>query len=98
MNTVDLKTQYGFGNIGSLGEGYSRLIMPMFEIAGVAVGIYLLIGAIKFITSGGEKEAIASAKAMITHAIIAYVLLMLIFLLMKVVPEFFGIKTLQIIK
>lgn len=98
MNTVDLETNYGFGNIGTLGEGYTRLVMPAFALAGIAVGIYLLIGAIKYITSGGEKESIASAKAMITHAIIAYVLLMLIFLLMKVIPEFFGAGSLSIIK
>lgn len=96
--TVDLGKNYGFGDIPNLGEGFNRLVMPVFEIAGVAVGIYLLIGAIKFITSGGDKESIASARAMITHAIIAYVLLMLVFLLMKVVPEFFGAGSLSIIK
>lgn len=96
--TKNLGDEFAFGNINTLGEGYSRLIMPIFELAGIAVGIYLLIGAVKFITSGGDKEAVSSAKAMITHAIIAYVLLMLIFILMKFIPEFFGAGTLQIIK
>ncbi len=98
MNTVDIGGNYGFGDIGTLGAGYSRLVMPAFTVMGIIVGIYLLVGAIKFIISGGEKESIASARAMITHAIIAYVLLMLIFLIMKVVPEFFGAGSLSIIK
>lgn len=95
---VDLEKNYGFGNIPTLGEGFNRLVTPTFTIAGIAVGIYLIIGAIKFITSGGDKEAISSARAMITHAIIAYVLLMLIFIIMKFVPEFFGAGSLSIIK
>ncbi len=97
---VDIGSNFGFGDIQTLGAGYTRLIMPGFELAGIAVGIYLTIGAVKFITSGGDKEAISSARAMITHAIIAYVLLILLFILMKFIPEFLlGAGTpLQIIK
>ena len=96
---VDLGKEFGFGEILTLGQGFNRLIIPTFALAGIMVGIYLLIGAIKFITSGGDKEAIASARAMITHAIIAYVLLVLVFTLTKFIPEFFGAGILlQIIK
>lgn len=92
VKTADLRGNYGFGDIDTLGQGYSRLVMPAFEIAGVAVIIYLLIGAFKFMTSGGDKEAKAQAQAMITHAIIGFVLLMLLFLIIQLVPEFLGMS------
>lgn len=94
---VDLSQNFGFGNIGTLGEGFNRLVMPAFELAGIAVVIYLLIGAFKFITSGGDKNKTAEAQQMITHAIIGFVLLVLLFTLVQIVPEFFGAGGLNII-
>jgi hypothetical protein len=97
MSSVDLRSNFGFGKIDTLGEGFSKLTMPIFEIAGIAVVIYLLIGGIKYITSGGDKNAIASAQQMITHAIIGFVLLVLLFVIVQFVPEFFGAGSLNII-
>lgn len=94
---VDLSEQFGFGNITTLGAGFNRLVGPAFAIAGVAVVIYLLIGGLKYMTSGGDKNAIASAQQMMTHAIIGFVLLVLLFVIVQFVPEFFGAGALKII-
>lgn len=94
---VDLGKEFPFGDILSLGQGFNRLVMPVFEIAGVAVVIYLLIGGVKYMTSGGDKNAVASAQQMITHAIIGFVLLVLLFLIVQFVPEFFGAGALKIV-
>lgn len=94
---VNLGDEFGLGKISTLGEGFTRLVMPAFELAGVAVAIYLLVGAIKFITSGGDKNAVASAQQMITHAIIGFVLLVLLFVIAQFIPEFFGAGALRII-
>ncbi len=96
---IDLKTQYAFGeNITSLAKGTSYLVDPAFTIAGIAVTFYLLLGAFKYLTSAGDKNAVASAQAQITHAIIGYILLIMLFVFMKFIPEFFGFGGLQIIK
>lgn len=87
---TDLSNIYGFGNIGSLGEGISNLVMPAFSIAAAAVTVYLVIGGFKFLTSGGDKEGVAKAREMITHAIIGFLLLIFIFLIMQFLPEAFG--------
>ncbi|MCL4366741.1 hypothetical protein M1563_01080 [Patescibacteria group bacterium] len=89
---MDLSTQYGFGNITSLGQGVSLLTMPAFSIASVAVILYFLFGIFKLISSGGDKNAVASARNMITHAIIGFLILMLVFLIIKFIPEAFGIN------
>lgn len=83
---------FGFGNISSLAQGVGYLTIPAFSLATLAVIIYFLIGAIKFLTSSGNKDAVSSAQNMITHAIIGFILLILLFLIMKFIPEFFGIN------
>ncbi len=95
---VDLGATYGFGKILTLGEGLSLLVQPIFAIAGIAVFFYLVFGGFKFLTSGGNKDAVSSARAMITHALIAFVMLMLLFVALRFLPELlFGENSIQII-
>jgi hypothetical protein len=91
MNSTDLTNQYGFGNITSVGGAFTNLVKPGFSIAAVAVAIYLLIGAIKIMASAGDKEAVAGGRNMITHAIIGFVLLIVMFLVFRYIPSFFRI-------
>lgn len=88
---VDIESNYGFGWVGSLGEGLSRLIAPGIAIAAIAVVFYFLIGAVKLLTSGGDKGSVSEAKDMITHAIIGFVLLMVILMILQFLMKFFGI-------
>lgn len=79
----DIGSCFGFGDITSLGDALSRLVVPGFSLAAVAVVIYFLLGAFKFLTSGGNKEEVAAARAMITHAIIGFIILMFAFLILQ---------------
>ncbi len=89
---VDLKDQFAFGTINSFGEITTYLIRPMFEIAAVAVVFYLLFGAFKLITSAGDKNQVASARNMITHAFVGLILLLLLFLVVEFIPEFLNLN------
>lgn len=91
---VNLKNEYSFpasGKINSLGEALTFLVAPAFAIAATGVVIYFLIGATKMILSGGDKNAVAAARAMITHAIIGFILLMFMFIILQFVPTFLGL-------
>lgn len=88
----DIGDVFGYGYIKSLGQGTSYLIAPAFSLATAAVVIYFLIGAFKFLTSGGDKEAVASARNMITHAIIGFVILMFAYLILQFIPQFFKLQ------
>lgn len=92
LATVPLSNEYAFGNLTSLGGGLSFLVPTVFLLATAAVTIYLLYAGFKFLTSGGDKESLASARAMITHSVIAFLMLILLFLVLKYIPEFFGIQ------
>lgn len=89
---VDLSKNYGYGDIDNLAEILNRLMMPAFSIAATAVTIYLIIGAVKFLASGGDKNAIEGGKNMIVHAIIGFLLLMMLFLILQFIPQFFGFR------
>lgn len=97
---VNLDTQYAFGGaeFSSLGKALRHLIGPAFNIAAIAVTFYLIIGAFRYITSGGDKQALEKARAMITHAIIGFLLLMLMFLVLQYIPEAIGLKGFSIIQ
>lgn len=98
MNQVTLNDQYAFGWIQSLGQGTNFLVEPAFALAALAVTLYFIIGGLQFLLSGGDKEAIGKAQKRITHAIIGFVLLMVLFLFMQFMGEFLGLGDLRIIR
>lgn len=83
---------FGFGGITSLGDAVSRLVTPAFSVAAAAVIIYFLMGALKFLMSGGNKEEVAAGRNMITHAIIGFIILIFAFLILQfLLSSLFGI-------
>mgnify|MGYP001567243384 FL=1 len=89
---VDIGGEFAFGDIQTLGEGVTRLVTPTFSLATVSVVIYFLIGAFKYLISGGDKEAVAGARGMMTHALIGFAILMFAFLILDVLFGIFGIQ------
>lgn len=98
ISPVPLEQAYGFGWINSLAEGTQLLINPAFALAATAVTVYFIIGGLRFLLSGGDKNAIDGARKMITHAIIGFVLLMLSFIVLQFIFQFFGLEEYRIIK
>lgn len=54
--------------------------------------IFLIVGGIMYMTSGGNKEATAKAKAAITYALIGLILGVSSFIILSIVGTFFGSK------
>jgi len=94
---VDIGGCFGFGNLKSLGETTSQLVTPAFSIAAAGVVIYFLLGAFKYLRSGGNKEEVEGARQMITHAIIGFIILMFAFLILQfLLSSLFEVTGLQI--
>ncbi len=89
---IDIGEHYAFGDVKTFGQGITLLVDPAFAIATTLVIIYFIIGAFKFLTSGGDKQAVSDARGMITHAIIGFIILIFSFLILQYIPEFFGFK------
>lgn len=89
---VDISKQYGFGNVSTLGEGLNHLATPAFSLAAVSVSVYFIIGAFNYLTAAGSKEAVEKARGMITHALVGFLILIMLFFIMQYVPQIFGFK------
>ena len=98
LAAVDIGNEYAFGDLKTLGEGVGRLVYPTFSIAAAIVILYFLAGAFRLLMSGGEKETVAGARNMITHAIIGFIILIFAFLVLQfILSAVFGIKGLNLI-
>lgn len=95
---ADLSQQYGFGNISTVGGGFSHLVTPGFAVAAAIVAFSLIAGGFKYLTSGGNKEEVEGARNLITHAIIGFILLIFMFLVLRFLPDYFGLGGFRIIQ
>jgi hypothetical protein len=96
INPILNTTLQGQTGIDFFGNLVPRLVTLGFIIGSLIFFFILIIGAIQWISSGGDKNAIEEAKHKITNAIIGIVILFLIFVIMKVIESFFGISILTL--
>jgi hypothetical protein len=66
------------------------VIQFILIIAFVAAFIMLLIGGIRWITAGGDEKGVASARNMITGALIGLVVVLVAYAMIRLVEVFFG--------
>lgn len=90
---VTIQPGKGFTNVASitLPTFIGALVTLIFIIAGLLATFYLILGGIKWITSGGDKAATQSAREQIQAAIIGLAVVLLSFAIMKLIGTFFGI-------
>ncbi len=86
---------------GLSGSGFFAALLPklvtlVFIIGGLIFFFILVTGAISWITSGGEKQALESARSKITNGLIGIVILFVGFAVITFIERFFGIKILTI--
>ncbi len=77
--------------VGSIALLLSNIIGILTLIAGLAFVIYLMLGTINLITSGGDAEKIQKAKARITNAIIGLVITVIAYPVAFVLGKLVGI-------
>ncbi|HEY5601274.1 MAG TPA: hypothetical protein VIK81_04295 [Patescibacteria group bacterium] len=64
------------------------LIVAAFTIA----FIFLIFGGIKWITAGGDKNGVESARNMVTAALVGLVIVLASFAIIRLVESFFGLR------
>ncbi len=83
------------------GLGFFQQLIPSFVGLAFIIGaiiffFMLLIGAIQWISSGGDKGAVEAARSRLTQALVGIVVLFSAFAIIKVVEVFFGIHILTL--
>lgn len=79
---------------GGIGAFLNNVIQLIYSLAGVILIFMIIYAAIQWMSSGGDKEAIAKARARIVHAVIGIILLALAFLISKYIGLITGFPSL----
>lgn len=91
--------------LGSLtnqsGVSFLQKLLPALVTMGLIIGalvfVFMLItGAIAWISSGGDKQSLESARGKITSALVGLVILLAVFAIIKLIEVFFGISILAL--
>lgn len=83
---TSVAVQLGF-NIPSLGDVLTFLIRAFFMVAGLSALLFLLLGALSWITSGGAKENVEKAQQKIQAAVVGLLVIVAVLSLMAAVEQ-----------
>ena len=86
---IPLIRQGGEG-AGGISLILNNLIILIYMLASVVFIFMILFGAFQWMTSGGDKEAVAAARNRIIHAVIGIILFAVAFAVIQVVGTFTG--------
>jgi len=73
-------------------SGGLRIVMV---VAALICFVYIIWGGIEWMTSGGEKTAVAAAKSKLTAALIGLLVVLSAWAIVKLLEYLFGFKILQ---
>lgn len=86
---------------GLTGQEFFADLLPRLVALGLIFGIVvfffiMLIGAIRWMTSGGDKAGIEAARSNVVNALIGIIILFSLFAIIRLIETFFGVNILQI--
>ena len=91
--TVDIGSQVSdFFGFKCITELVFRVVDAAIIGAGILLLVYLVFGGIEWLTSGGDKAKIESARAKITNALIGVAIIAAAYAVWIIVLTFFGIN------
>jgi predicted small integral membrane protein len=95
MNTpqiVDIEKEVtGFFGFTCISNLVGNAISISFIIAAIVTFIFLVVGGMNWLTSGGDKAKVETAQKMITNAIIGLAIVAASYAIYLIVLDFFGI-------
>src|SRR5687768_2547768 len=90
---LDLRKQSGAQFVSN---SLSVIVTIIFIIGIIAFIFMLLIGAVQWITSSGDKNSVESARNKITSGFVGLILLFVAFAIIKAAEQVFGVNLLLI--
>lgn len=83
--------QPGNVKITELGQLISAGVGTLLIVAALLAFLYLILGGIQWITSGGDKSGMEAARNKITHAIVGLIIVGAAWAIMTLVQNFLGV-------
>lgn len=78
--------------INDVGKLISALVGLLLILSALIAFFYLILGGISWITSGGDKAAMETARNKITHAIVGLIIVGAAWAVMILVQNFLGVQ------
>ena len=92
--TVNLKPTGNFAGLENFTVSgiIAAAIQLILVVAALVALVFLILGGIRWITSGGDKEKTAKAQSTITAAVVGLLIIFATWAIIRLVESFFGIK------
>jgi hypothetical protein len=81
--------------IQNLETVFEKVIGAAVSFAGICLFVLLLVGGVKYITSGGDPKATEGAQKTITYAIGGLVILLLSYMILVLINKITGVDVLN---
>lgn len=76
--------------ISDLSTLFLNAVSALIVLAGIVLFIMLMVGGVKFITSGGDPKSVEGAKHTITYAVGGLLLILLSYLILVIISNITG--------
>lgn len=77
--------------------GFLPAVIGLAFLIGLLIFVFsMFVGAIKWLSSGGDKQLLEDARKNIVHAITGVIILLSILAIVKIIEDFFGINILSL--
>ena len=80
------------GGIDVVSKASGNALTILIIIAVILALIYLILGGIQWITSGGDKAKVQASRTKLTYAIVGLLVAMGAFFIVSIVGTFFNVK------
>lgn len=77
--------------VGQLQELFQRIINLSVGLAFIVLTIMLVVGGIRYLTSGGDPKALSSASTTLTWALLGMFFLVIAWLILLLIKAFTGV-------
>lgn len=84
------------GGVSKFGSLLATILSTLLVGASILFMFYFIIGAINWITSGGDKGKVEEARSSVTNAIVGLVVTFSVFAVISLIDLLFGTSILQI--
>jgi len=78
--------------ITDVGQLISAVVGTLLILAALMAFLFLILGGLQWITSGGDKGAMETARNKITHAIVGLIIVGAAWAIMVLVQNFLGVS------
>jgi hypothetical protein len=77
--------------VTEIGQLVSAIVGTLLIVAALVAFLYLIMGGIQWITAGGDKAGMETARNRITHAIVGLIIVGAAWAIMLLVQNFLGV-------